>query len=382
MSIHYYGKIVNTMHQLIFEQALSPLEGIRTNSFKFIKAPESELFDVTKDKTELKNLYAADTQTGKKMLNKMNKVKSEIPIPLKPKLLALDKESIEILQSLGYLSTQISAVLPKVKLEDPKNHSAVFDKFKNAQDAMAKQKYKEAVELLQAIRKELPGCHLANFMLGVGEMALGNYVEALRLFTNEKEYLKETALLNIGHVYLRMHELEKARTAYKEAITLNPDLLDAFLYSTEIALMQNQIDEAELLLQKADLLKMNDPKLRFLQGSIMLIKKNYSAAENYFKQTIALNSNYGMAYASLGQLSLLRLDSASALKYYQRAYLLMPNNRDVILSLAFLYLKQGTTGFPEAYKLYRKALELNPEAPDANEIRQVLKQLEMKGVPR
>jgi len=34
MSIHYYGKIVNTMHQLIFEQALSNFIEVPKNVMK------------------------------------------------------------------------------------------------------------------------------------------------------------------------------------------------------------------------------------------------------------------------------------------------------------------------------------------------------------
>ena len=358
-----------------FTYGLSPMEGVRTSSHKFVKAPKSELFDLTKDKGENTNLFKMDTERAKKMLNKMNKIKSEILPPLKPTMMAVDKESMEMLASLGYLSLPTQNV-PKTNLLDPKDHIGIFEKFTDAQDAMGAGKYPEALEVLKRIKKKIPDSHLVNFMMGQCNAELEKYQEALKLFEAEKSYYREIAFMSTGNVYFKMRDFEKAIAAYQEALKINPDMFEAYVASGEIYVLQGKINEAEPLLAKADQKKINDAKLRFLQGLVMAIKQNYNAAESYFKEAIKLSPNYGMAYASLGKVSMEKGDNRSALMYYQRAMSLVPNNKDIILTLASLYLKPGSVNVPEAYNLYKKAYEMEPNAPDSESIRAVMKDLE------
>ncbi|OGF63838.1 MAG: hypothetical protein A2Y62_21575 [Candidatus Fischerbacteria bacterium RBG_13_37_8] len=365
-----------------FTYGLSPMEGVRTSAYKFIKSPKSELYDMEKDRKENTNLYISNAVIAKKMLNKMHFVKSKIPPPLKMRMMSMDPESIAVLQSLGYISTPAPSPSPKAKLEDPKDHYEVFTQFTEAQDAMAEGKYENAIKILQQVKKALPACHLAGTMLGLANMQLGNYQEAIKYYNEEKSALKEIAYFSIGNVYFKMRDFDNAKKQYEEALKLNPELVEAYIASGEISVLTGKVEEAEALLAKADKLKVNDSKLRYLQGLIQAVKQNYPAAEEYFKEAIELNPSYGMAYACLGKLYAEKGDMPAAIRYYDIAIQLMPGNRDVLLQLASIYMKPGSTNVTEAFRLFKKALELDPNAPDAANIRAMIKNLQGMMVPK
>lgn len=179
-----------------------------------------------------------------------------------------------------------------------------------------------------------------------------------------------------------MNDFDKAISAYGEALKLNPDLLEAYVASGDAYIFQGNFQKAELYLAKADKLKINDAKLRFLQGLVLVAKQNYRAADMYFKKAIKVNPYYGMAYANLGKLSFEQNNIKMAIYYFQRTVSLMPQNKDAILALASLYLRPGYVNVHESYNLYKKALELNPDAPEAAQIRETLKNLEQAMNPK
>lgn len=354
---------------------LSPMEGIRTPEYKFIKAPKPELYDLKKDDQENVNLYNQQQQKAKNLERKMNIIKSSIPAPLESKTANLDSESRAILHSLGYLSGPLKKNFKKYNLDDPKDHIFIFDKFTDAQDAIGAGKFEEAIEIIKKIKKELPSSHLANFMLGVAYMHSKKYDEALKMFNQEAPYYKEIAHLNIGNVYYKMKDFQKAEIAYKEAIKNNPYLLEAYILLGEIYILQNKIQEAIPILNKADSLKINDAKLRFLQATLYAIQNQYGKAKEYFNRAIELNPYYGMAYASLGKIAMEEGKTSEAIFYYEKAVALMPRNREIILTLASLYLTPGNENIKSAYELYKKAYEIDPSAGDAEKIKKIIEEL-------
>jgi len=357
--------------------SLSPMEGIRTSKYKLIKSPKPELYDLKKDSKESHNLFSNLIEERKNLERKMSIIKNNIPTPLQSKSPNLDSESRTILHSLGYLSGPAMKRNNKTNLEDPKDHILIFDKFTDAQDAIGKGKFDEAIEILNNIKKELPSNHLANFMLGVAYMHSQKYDEALKMFTKEAEFYKEIAQLNIGNVYYKMQLFQKAENSYLEAIKNNPYLLEAYILLAEIYIFQNRINDAAAILKKADSLKINDAKLRFLQGTINAIENNYQKAKEYFNQAIQLNPYYGMAYASLGKIALESGEGRKAIAYYKKATALMPKNKEIILTLASLYLMPGSENPKAAYEYYKRALDIDPAAADAEKIKKVMRELEV-----
>ena len=94
----------------------SPLEGIRTRDWKYILAPKPELYHLAQDSAELDNLELDNLENQpasaprQQWPTRLEELKKQITIRKSPEgtHLALDPESRQRLQSLGYVCEEES----------------------------------------------------------------------------------------------------------------------------------------------------------------------------------------------------------------------------------------------------------------------------------
>ena len=144
-------------------------------------------------------------------------------------------------------------------------------------------------------------------------------------------------------------------------------------FDSEKLRLQGKTDEAITTLKKAlEINKLNSTAMCLLAG--ILNDQNSSEAINYYKNTIALNSKYYLAYRGLGNYYLKTKDYENAEKYYTLA-LGVDSSR-----FAPIYKNRGLIRFEQkkldlAKEDFQKYLEQMPEAKDRISIEQAIEQL-------
>lgn len=354
---------------------MSPLEGIRTSFFKYISAPQPEFYLLNTDKGETNNVYKKDDERVIKAHRKLAQIKMSSKI-YQRKITNEDRESVERLRSLGYLSLPFELQTSLKALPDPKAYLDIIEKFSQAKDAFLGENYNKAIEILKNIIKEIPTCQLANLMIGEAFAKLGDYEKAISYLENSKDSFPDMALLDIASIYEQDKQMQKAIETLQEAIRGNPYFLEAYNSLAEIYIKQNNLDKAKEVLHKADRLGINDAKLRFLQGKVSFVQGNLAQSKFYLQNAIKLDSFLGEAYALLARLEVKDDNIGGAIEYYKRAIKLLPNEREWLISLAELYMKAGFYNKREAYNLLKRAIELEPQAPDVDRLKELLSKLE------
>lgn len=136
---------------------------------------------------------------------------------------------------------------------------------------------------------------------------------------------------NLGDLYARWGDLEKAAEESKTAVKLNPRYGDAY---HNLANIYHQMGKADL------------------------------AIENYQK-ALFLNPNLWQSYQNLAAIYFLQEKFNLAYDYLQKAIILNPKNSNLYTNLGLVYLKMGAK--IRAEEVFRQALQLDPKNQRAEE---------------
>ncbi len=198
-----------------FSRGWAPLYGYMQDSQKFIESPVPELYDLEKDFDETTNLAAGQDLKGRRAeLARIMGGRS--PMDRTGQEGQLDRESLEKLRSLGYVSTPQAAGKKTYGPEyDVKTMLPFHNKCNEAQRLFESGRGAEAVEILKGVISERPDFDGAYPMLGVIYARMGRLADALAVLRSGVEVLPENYM--VASPYIRL--LNQVRR-YDEVIRL------------------------------------------------------------------------------------------------------------------------------------------------------------------
>lgn len=213
----------------------SPLHGFRTAAWKFIEAPEPELYDLANDPRETKNLAVARPELlavareARRSANAASAASSAAGAgPASKPTVPADAETIERLRSLGYAASAAAPKLPGPgqRLRDPKSMAGFEESYYRAiamlnsgKDAGA------AAAIFGVLARRDPAAPIVHYQLGRALYRVGRPIEAEREFTEALALdpsLAEAAY-NIGVLCEARKEFATATSWFRKAAALEPD---------------------------------------------------------------------------------------------------------------------------------------------------------------
>jgi tetratricopeptide (TPR) repeat protein len=179
----------------------------------------------------------------------------------------------------------------------------------------------------------------------IGDSASGNQSGSVPVYQDAQTALSE------GDKYLDSNRISAAIEAYKQAVTLDPDMADAhFQLGVALALLESDTKEAA----KEDINANVSTKAVKTES-----QKAFEAAIEAYKKRISAKSEDAVAHFNLGR-SYSKLDKDSdAERALREALRLSPEENEYRITLADVLMKLAKYG--EAAGLYRKAFEVDPE---------------------
>src|SRR5229473_2827936 len=244
----------------------SELRGVRFRQYHFIDAPRPELYDLTADPHELKNLYSAQRAVASVMRMRLGQLVTQFTPAAGEKTAektGLDPAWVERLKSLGYVAVAGGTagdddVLSDRRLADPKDRIQVYElvsdaladsqrghyaesiqKLQQAEKAekdslpvhylLALNYYRQnsfsiAIEELRIVLKLSPEYTLANYYLGLSYTQNGDWDQAIASFrrTLELDATNFSAAYNLGAAYLKQGKVEDAEGTFRQSVHINP----------------------------------------------------------------------------------------------------------------------------------------------------------------
>ncbi len=280
----------------------SELRSVRTETMKFIDAPDPELYDLTADPGERTNTVQVRTGDRAALERTLHAIVSaERPMSARAAP-ANDPLLSEKLMSLGYIGSSPSLAAPGIRLADPKTRIEAYNLIMSAVELSEANRVIDALGKLQQAERLDPDVAQIAFLKGNMFGRLGRYQEAARA-------LERTLALNpqfagarfkLALALLRLGQADQAALALEGVVRDHPDDYRAWHNLAAIAYSRGDLDRAEQLEQKA----------------------------------LAINREYGEAWNTLGAIYIVRRQPAAALDALNAATRLAPRNAQAFHNLA------------------------------------------------
>jgi choline-sulfatase len=317
----------------------SPLHSLREGRYKYIEAPEPELYDLEHDPHELANLYRTKQTIGLAMHQKLSSIMAGYPQAPAVAAKAISPKAIEQLRALGYIAGGASR--PGTAIEvDPKDRIVQYEQTHRAISMAYSGKLAEAVTLLEAVLVDTPDLPDTRNILGTFQQKLGQHQQAVRNFRDvlREEPSDVLAHYNLAVSYFNLNQLEDS---IKE--------LNAVL-----ALASGQGDALEQVTTPA----------RELLGTISMQQKNYTLARTQFGELLTVAPRDYAANFNLGWLAGQDGNAQEGIRYLKVAVEADPSNADGYAELGTLYLSLGDLANAKAQ--FAEATRLAPNSASAH----------------
>lgn len=173
--------------------------------------------------------------------------------------------------------------------------------------------------------------------LGEAYINDGEYTIALRELLKAKEIYEDDYFLHydLGIVYMAKEELDLAIKHFKRCVDLNPSFTDGWNSLGTAYYNNNELDLAIDCFERAtgDLVYGNPHGPLSNLAWAHLKKKNFKAAEKYFKKAIKSNPKFANAYRGLGQTYMKQGKHFEAIDFYEKGIKIQPTFAPLHLDL-------------------------------------------------
>lgn len=349
----------------------APLFGIRNSEWHFILAPQRELYHSTVDPDERQNVFSKFSNTAKKMEEQLRRYPfaqaGAEPSNISPEL----KEQ---LQSLGYTSSQEHHNARTAI--DPKDGRPVLQKMNEAQDSVAKGNCNAALPVLVSLLRGNPHNVQVRSILAYCYMRQEKFALAEEQY---REALKDQPFaylyIGLGKALVGQKKIVEGATSLRQALQLVPRSAEAYVALIQVQFESKNIPGAKNLMEEAIKAGIQDAYVFLLRGRIAASEEKYEEASGFFRNAIAQNPDFFDAYVDLGNVMFQEKNIPESVAAYEKAIALDPRDIPTLKTLASLYL-YNMDDPRKARELFQRALTLDPDAADAEDLQELILELE------
>ena len=311
----------------------SALHGIVSGSWKYVRAPRQELYDLSRDPAETSNLIDKEQPTAQRLRDRLEEMLPEFEADAPARdATSADPDAVRRLQSLGYVGggaeATTSAFTPG--REDPKDFLPIFERLEAANALFHSNRGHDAEAELQDIVATRPGLIAAHEQLAqiarherrfadVAER-YATIVALLTASAKDEKQLAE-AHFNLAFALRDMGHDAEAIRHYEDALRIRPDYVDA-------------LNNLGLALARAG---------RFKEAIA-----RYEEALRVQTDNAQVHNNLGNALRQTGRLT-------EALGHYQEALRVKPDSVSALTNLALIRATQGDPQFRNGEEAVRLA---------------------------
>jgi arylsulfatase A-like enzyme/Flp pilus assembly protein TadD len=341
------------------ELGWAPLYAWRTSEFKFIKAPNPELYDLRKDAAETTNRIAEEPT---RMSDFGGKLEAALRRPTPAaKATTVDPEAAERLRALGYASGGGTSRRSDAKLRDPKDGVRLLPRLNRGMSA-ARTDPELAIRELTAVIREDPGLFMARRTRAVAYAAAGRNDRAiadLRVLDKEGLLTPDDAIV-LGDNLRSAGRLEEANLILERTRRENPTFAQPLISLAEVRIQEGKHDEAAALCERV--LKMVPDHIEALRrlGDLALRREDLAAAGARYARIVELDAGDVAALSKLGVVRMRTGRQDEGIRLFRMAVEHDPRNAEALLYLAGALASLGRHA--EALPYFERALDVDPSS--------------------
>lgn len=333
----------------------SELKSIRTNKWKYIKAPKPELYDLENDPEEKSNLFQKNSRVVSKLGNRFERFEKKISSGRKPSTRELSQEDREKLRALGYVGGTLPADISQKKRPDPKDKIPILERIRRGKLAVEAGELEEGKRILKEILKQDPENSMIHHSLGEIYQKNGEWDKAIEEF---KEIIKiNPAEIDSYHMLAKSYYgngmIEESIKASEAALNLHPKHLKSLLFLVSVYKSLKNIKKSLGYLERAVKVDSANLDLRLEYAQTLTFSKEFGKAIKEYEYLVTKMPDNPMLYNNLGIIHYAQRDFEKSIDYLLKEMELHSNpNSYFILGLASGELQR----YAEAVKYLEKYL--------------------------
>jgi choline-sulfatase len=287
--------------------AWSELRAIRTNRWKYVRAPKAELYDLAADPRETSNIIQQHPGEVQKFEAQLNHLISPAGASTAEKIETnlVDQRLMDQLKSLGYLSGFAPRSYELTgKGVDPKDRVDVLKLLYLAEESSVPLSVARRIQLLEKALAEDPKSPSLYYQLGSALEKAGRQEQALNLYRNALSRGVENGRLHsrIADLSLRKGDKDTAITEYEKAAQFNPSDLESQNNLAMAYLEKGRLADSERVFHWILTTDPDNAAANNGMGLTAIQKHDPVAARSYFEKAAQLDPDLVEAHMNLGLL--------------------------------------------------------------------------------
>lgn len=342
----------------------SALYSLRTNDYKYIDAPRSELYSLDDDPGETRNRLDDLRRVARELRTELAKIREEGERQApKAQEANLDQETMRRLASLGYVSGTSASARDDKNLADPKDKIHLFDSVGYAANLISKDDYKQAAEVLEIVLADDPKVPQAQLLLASTYRKTGQTDKARDILDR---YLKEDpgnvpALISMAEILSEEGRHEEVMAICRRALASDERNARAYELMADLHMARNDHAGALPLLRKVVEIQ---PKLTRSRNNLaagLIGVGQLGEAERMLSDILREYPKFPLANYHLGLLREQQGRLAEARKAYETEVQHHPKAVVARFNLGNVLLRLGDAGGAE--REMRELIKQDPDSP-------------------
>lgn len=336
------------------------LRSLRVGRYKYIDAPQPELYDLSSDPGEVQNVYKREQQTAAALRKRIHAVLASSPPARSAQPPSPTPQAVDALRSLGYLSGPASSSRREPHV-DPKDRIGDFEQYGAALALASAGRTAESDRLLEKLRAKLPDIVDISVSMGLNQQRHGQYSLAAREFKRalEQAPVNAQAHFDLGLCYYRLRQSADAIKELRAALALEPWYTRAEELLADIYIREKDYAQARAHLNHVLSIDPDSYAAHYNLGVFAAIENNGDEAQQQLLTALHTEPNSAEAHNTLGSVYFQRGDLKRSQHEFEEAIRLQANFASAHYNLGLVFRKQGNS--EEAAQEFRAALEADPQ---------------------
>ena len=305
----------------------APLRSLRVGNYQYIATTKPELYDLSRDPSELRNLVTAEQAQASSLQEELRALLSRYCPPKPPVRAAVDPEVRANLHALGYLEEGKPEAALEESGPDAKDRLVEYRQFLRGTRLIVSGRFDEAAPIFEAILQEDPDNLSAHYDLASCEVQEGRVTDAVQHLhaVLALDPHNVTALELLGTAWLSARNLERARAEFERLVSFYPQDYTAQYKLGVIAILQGRNDVAFRHAQAAVGIRPQSAEAHNLLGRVDFERGELDQAKGELETAIRLQPPFPEAYYNLGRVFEKQKRNGEAAKQFQLALHYNPN---------------------------------------------------------
>jgi arylsulfatase A-like enzyme/Flp pilus assembly protein TadD len=308
----------------------SELRALVDGRYKYIAAPEPELYDLIADPGETNNLVDVEVARADALAARLADWVASDDVTAATGA-AVDPADVAALQALGYLAGGGGAVRDRRDV-DPKDMIATYERFVagllDTGDAIEEARYGDANEILVRLDELLPDQYIVYYYFGRLALEAGDPPTAVGALEHALElnpsYLP--TYTQLANALYASGDAGAALALVDQGRAMFPGNFSLTMLEGAIAHDGGGLDEALAAYRAAETLQPDNPRLLERMGHLHLLRQQPQEAVRYMRRLVEITPDSAAAWAQLA-IGLAQSGAAQeAQSAFDRAFQLDPND--------------------------------------------------------